>query len=80
MGSDSTTDEEDGRERLEEEYYSDASDVLEKCWSGEDSGEGIKRGRGDERRGEDMQRSSCAKRTLMMSAKRGGSNSYDGRS
>ena len=38
--SDSTTDEEDGRKIPEREYYSDASDAMEECWRGEDSGEG----------------------------------------
>ena len=41
VASDSTTDEDDGRRRLDEGYYSDSSDIPERCWSsGEDSGEG----------------------------------------
>ena len=40
VASDSTTDEDDGRRRLDEEYYSDSSDIPERCSSGEDSGEG----------------------------------------
>ena len=36
--SDSTTDEDDEIRRLDEEYYSDASDMLEECWRGRDLG------------------------------------------
>ena len=53
VASDSTTDEDDGSRRLDEEYHSDSSDIPERCWSGEDSGEGSGQRRGDERREED---------------------------
>ena len=53
--SDSTTDEEDGRKRPEREYYSDASDIMEECWSGEGSGEGS---------GGDLEEKSGEKKTM----------------